>query len=154
MAEFTSLNGYMVKDATARSIAKGRNQAVAYSNYAEMIEALNAMDKDEFKTGQNIYIATVGVPDLWVYSIDPVLHNFAYASDKNVVELLESNGTIQCGFYKLAMLEGQKVDLTTYDERLNGAEERLDALEGKEKHLLASKLPSNPDTNTYYYIPE
>jgi hypothetical protein len=39
MAEFSSLNGYTVKDTTARNIAKGRNQAVAYSNYGAMVDA-------------------------------------------------------------------------------------------------------------------
>ena len=95
MAEFSSLNGYTVKDAIARNIAKGRNQAVAYSDYATMIEALNAMDNEEFKTGQNIYIGTVGVPDLWVYSIEPIQHNFAYVSDEEAVEMLKNNTTIQ-----------------------------------------------------------
>lgn len=119
MAEFTSLNGYTVKDAVARNIAKGRNQAVAYSDYATMIETLNAMENDEFKTGQNIYIGTVGVPDLWVYSIEPIKHNFTYVSDEETVELLKNNVTIQAGFYRLAMLEGQKVDLTTINERID-----------------------------------
>lgn len=122
MAEFKSFNGFTVKDETARNIAKGRNQAVAFSDYADMIEALNIMEKDQFKIGQNIYIGTVGVPDLWVYSVEPIQHNFEYVSDKNVVELLENNVTIQSGFYKLAMLEGQKVDLTTYDRRIDELE--------------------------------
>lgn len=119
MAEFTGFNGFKVKDEMARNIAKGRNQAVAYSDYATMIETLNAMNNTEFKTGQNIYIGTVGVPDLWVYSVEPIVHNFTYESDEGVVELLENNGTIQAGYYKLAMLEGQKVDLTTINERLD-----------------------------------
>lgn len=118
MAEFSSFNGHTVKDTTARNIAKGRNQAVVYSNYADMIEALNTMDKEQFIAGQNIYIGTVGVPDLWVYSVEPIQHDFEYVSDEKVVELLENNITIQCGFYKVAMLEGQKVDLTTYEKKL------------------------------------
>lgn len=112
MAEFSSLNGYTVKDTTARNIAKGRNQAVAYSNYGAMVDALNAMDNAEFRTGQNIYIGTVGVPDLWVYTVEPVRNTFSYVSDEKIVELLQNKTTIQVGYYKLAMLEGQKVDLT------------------------------------------
>lgn len=131
MAEFTSLNGYMVKDATARNIAKGRNQAVAYGSYAEMIEALNAMDRDEFRTGQNIYIGTVGVPDLWVYSIEPIQHNFTYVSDEDAVEMLKNNTTIQVGFYRLAMLEGQKVDLTTVNAQLAEHENAIAAHDTK-----------------------
>lgn len=126
MAEFSSLNGYMVKDETARNIAKGRNQALSYSDYATMIETLNAMDKEEFKVGQNIYIGTVGVPDLWVYSVEPIIHNFVYESDEVVESLLENNVTIQVGYYKLAMLEGQKIDLTTYDARLAEQKAKLE----------------------------
>ena len=118
MAEFSSFNGYTVKDAVARNIAKGRNQAVAFNDYATMIEALNKTEKDEYKTGQNIYIGIVGVPDLWVYSVENIVHNFTYTSDEDIVEMLKNNTTIQVGYYKLAMLEGQKVDLTTYDEKL------------------------------------
>ena len=118
MAEFTSLNGYQVKDTVARSIAKGRNQAVAFVDYETMIEALNDMEKDEYRAGQNIYIGVVGVPDLWVYSIENILHTFEYVSDEDMVEMLKNNTTIQVGYYKLAMLEGQKVDLTTYDQKL------------------------------------
>ena len=118
MAEFSSLNGYAVKDSVARSIAKGRNQAVAFTDYATMIETLNEFEKDEYKAGQNIYIGVVGVPDLWVYSVEDVRHTFIYESDEDIAEKLKTNTTIQAGFFKLAMLEGQKVDLTTYDQLL------------------------------------
>ena len=118
MAEFTSLNGYAVKDSVARSIAKGRNQAVAFTDYATMIEALNEYEKDEYKAGQNVYIGVVGVPDLWVYSVEDIRHTFIYESDDDIVDKLKNNTTVQVGFFKLAMLEGQKVDLTTYDQHL------------------------------------
>ena len=94
MADFSSLNGYTVKDAIARNIAKGRNQALAYADYATMVETLNAMDNEQFKVGQNIYIGTVGVPDLWVYSVEPILHDYSHVSDEATVELLKYKGTI------------------------------------------------------------
>lgn len=126
MAEFTSLNGYQVKDTVARSIAKGRNQAVAFVDYETMIETLNGLEKDEYRAGQNIYIGVVGVPDLWVYSIENIVHNFEYVSDEDMVEMLKNNTTIQVGYYKLAMLEGQKVDLTTYDQKLLEHDQKLE----------------------------
>ena len=136
MSEFTSINGYTVKDATARNIAMGRNQAVAFSDYATMIETLNAMEKDQFKTGQNIYIGTVGVPDLWVYAVEGIMHTFEYVSDEDVVEKLNANTTIQAGYFKLAMLEGQKVDLTTINEEI--AELKKSVSDGKT--LVASAI--------------
>ena len=114
MKEFKTLNGYAVKDETARNIAKGRNQAVAFDNYEAMITALNALDSTEYKVGQNIYIETVKVPDLWVSSVESILNTFTYTSDDDFVALLERNTTVQVGHYKLAMLETQKVDLTEY----------------------------------------
>ena len=64
----------------ALAIAKGRNQSLAYNNYSEMITALNGMTKDELKRGQNIYIGTVGVPDLWVYSVEDNSVNYNYVN--------------------------------------------------------------------------
>lgn len=119
MAEFSSLNGYQVKDTVARGIAKGRNQAVAFVDYATMIETLNELEKEEYKAGQNVYIGVVGVPDLWVYGVEDIRHTFTYVSDEDFVEMLKTNTTVQVGFFKLAMLEGQKVDLTTYDQHLS-----------------------------------
>lgn len=118
MSEFSSLNGYDVKDKVARSIAKGRNQAVAFGNYSTLITALNSLRNDEFRVGQNIYVVTVGVPDLWVCEIESTLHTFNYVSDEDVVKKLKDNGTIQVGYYRLATLEVQEVDLTTYDQAI------------------------------------
>ena len=147
MADFSSLNGYTVKDAIARNIAKGRNQALAYADYATMVETLNAMDNEQFKVGQNIYIGTVGVPDLWVYSVEPILHDYSHVSDEATVELLKNNGTIQVGYYKLAMLEGQKVDLTNVNaaiaENASAIAENASAISEQNKNL--SKNLTRPD---------
>lgn len=96
------------------SVAKGANQAVGYSNYQTMITALNAMDDEEFSMGQNIYIVTVDVPDLWVSSVESVKSTYNYTNDAAVISDLETYGFIQAGYYKLSMLETQKVDLTNY----------------------------------------
>lgn len=96
------------------SIAKGANQAVGYNNYSAMITALNAMDDDEYNVGQNVYIVTVNVPDLWVSSVESTSSTYTYVDDATVVNDLETNGYIQVGYYKLSMLETQKVDLTNY----------------------------------------
>lgn len=150
MSEFTSLNGYTVKDEVARNIAKGRNQAVAFESYASMIEALNGLDNDTYKTGQNIYIGTVGVPDLWVYSVESIMHTFEYTSDEDVVAMLEENTTIQCGHYQLAMLEGQKVDLT----ELNTAVSNLTTTIETDKQALASQIGASKVGTQYHKLKE
>lgn len=96
---------------TVEAIAKGRNQALAYNSYSEMITALNGMTKDELKRGQNIYIGTVGVPDLWVYGVETTNTTYTYTNDETFVNGLNNNVTVQVGYYKLAQLETQKVDV-------------------------------------------
>ena len=99
---------------TALKIAKGANQAISYENYEEMVEALNWMDDTALKKGQNIYIGTVGVPDLWIYSVGETADAYSFVDDNTFVDLLKEDGTVQVGYYYVAMLETQKVDLSEY----------------------------------------
>ena len=107
----TTVTTYTDSINTLESIVKGRNQALAYNSYSEMITALNGMTKDELKRGQNIYIGTVGVPDLWVYGVETSSVTYSYVNDLTFVQNLDTNTTVQVGYYKLAQLETQKVDL-------------------------------------------
>lgn len=104
---------------TALAIANGRNQALAYTDYSEMVTALNSMGVDELKRGQNLYIGTVGVPDLWVYSVEANNVAYTYVNDNTIVNTLDTNTTIQVGYYKLAQLETQKVDLTNIESDID-----------------------------------
>ena len=103
----------------ALAIAKGRNQSLAYNSYSEMVTALNGMSKDELKRGQNIYIGTVGVPDLWVYSVETNIVTYSYVNDETIVNSLGTDTTIQVGYYILAQLETQKVDLTNIESEID-----------------------------------
>lgn len=96
------------------SIAKGANQAVGFSNYQTLITALNALDEETYKVGQNMYVVTTEVPDLWVSSVEDTSSTYTYTTDEQVVNDLQTNGYIQAGYYRLSMLETQKVDLTNY----------------------------------------
>ena len=107
----TTVTTYTDSINTLESIVKGRNQALAYNSYSEMITALNSMSADELKRGQNIYIGTVGVPDLWVYGVETSNNSYTYVDDLTFVQNLDTNTTLQVGHYKLAQLETQKVDL-------------------------------------------
>lgn len=103
------------------SIAKGANQAVGYSNYSTMITALNALDDDVYNVGQNIYIVTLEVPDLWVSSVESTSSTYTYTTDAAFISALETNGYVQVGYYRLSMLETQKVDLTNYVKNIDYA---------------------------------
>ena len=95
-------------------IAKGANQALSYASYSAMVTAFNSLDDDEYNVGQNVYIITTEVPDLWVSSVESTSSTYTYVDDATIISALETNGYIQVGYYKLSMLETQKVDLTNY----------------------------------------
>ena len=115
----------------ALAIAKRRNQALAYNSYSEMITALDGMTKDELKRGQNIYIGTVGVPDLWVYSVETTKYTYTYTNDETFVNGLNNNVTVQVGYYKLAQLETQKVDVGGINASIEGLQSDVDTLLAK-----------------------
>lgn len=96
------------------SIALGANQAVSYASISTMVTAFNALDDDVYRVGQNIYIVTTDVPDLWVSSIESTSSTYTYTTDSAFTSALATNGYVQVGYYKLSALETQKVDLTNY----------------------------------------
>ena len=96
------------------SIAKGANQALSFSNYEAMITEFNSASVEKYKIGQNIYILTLDVPDLWVSSVEDTSVTYTYTTDAAFVSALNTNGYVQVGYYKLSALETQEVDLTDY----------------------------------------
>lgn len=96
------------------SVAKGANQALSYSNYQSMVTAFNGFNSTKYNVGQNVMIVTLEVPDLWISGIESTSSSYTYTSDSAIVTALQTNGYIKVGYYKLSMLETQKVDLTNY----------------------------------------
>lgn len=103
------------------SIAKGANQAISYGNYSTMITDFNSLDDDVYKVGQNVYIMTLEVPDLWVSSIESTSSSYTYTTDESFITALETNGYVQVGYYRLSALETQKVDLTNYQTLIDNS---------------------------------
>ena len=100
----------------ALSIASGATQAITVQDYAALVELLNNTNKFEFNVGQNIYVETLDVPDVWIkdYANDPI--EYTYTTDANLErELL--GGYLQIGYTLLSPLEGAKVDLTEYAKK-------------------------------------
>ena len=98
----------------AKSIAEGRVRATAYANYQAMVTALNAATATDFKVGDNIFIQAKNVPDLWIYSVESSSSTYTYTTDEALVTAIQSAGFVQIGYYKVAVLETEKVDLTNY----------------------------------------
>ena len=135
----SKVDGLETNVETVEAIAKGRNQALAYNSYSEMITALNSMTKDELKRGQNIYIGTVGVPDLWVYSVETTKSTYSYTNDETFVNSLNNNVTVKVGYYKLAQLETQKVDV-------GGINSSISDLQNNLNNLSATSVPVDDST--------
>ena len=79
-----------------------------------MVATINTSPSDGMRSGQNILIRTLEVPDLWVYSVESSNVPYVYTTDTAFTDTLKSDGYVQVGYYDLAALETQKVDLTDY----------------------------------------
>lgn len=99
------------------SIAKQANQAKGYASYSALITALNSASATEYNVGQSFYVQTQEVPDLWVISIESSSVPYTYTTDAAFVTATGAVGGQQVGYYKLAQLETQKVDLTNYVQK-------------------------------------
>ena len=100
----------------ALSIAKGANQSLSYGDYATLIATLNALPNTALNVGQNLYIFTVGVPDLWVAGIEEISKPYVNTTDDPLddafVKELKDNGYVQVGFYKIGQIETQEAAIT------------------------------------------
>lgn len=104
-----------------RNIAEGAGAAMSFANYATLVSDFNNAADDDYKIGQSIYINTLNVPDLWIYEVSNIQVLYYYTTDEAFIDLLKQQGYVQLGYYKVAMLETEKVDLTNY-VTLNGTQ--------------------------------
>lgn len=101
--EFTRVEG----------LIKGSSSAKTFTDYKALIAAVKQMPKTELIIGQNIYVSTKNVPDLWVYDVVDAFQEFEYTDDATIESLLV-DGTLNVGYYKFAALETLKVNLDDY----------------------------------------
>ena len=88
-------------------------QATSYASVTNMITALNSATNKAYNVGHNLYIIATAVPDFWISSIEstPVTYSGTTA---DLINSVRTNGSVQVGYYKISMLETEKVDLTNY----------------------------------------
>ena len=110
----TELSAVDTKAEEAKSIAEGRARAVAFASYSDFITALNSAANTDYKVGDNIFIQTKEVPDLWIYSVESTTSSYSYTDDTTFVDALQTTGFIQVGYYKVAPMEVGKIDLSGY----------------------------------------
>lgn len=86
--------------------------ASVYSNYEAFVDEWNDKAEEDVEVGWNIYIRTIEVPDLWVSANNETPYSkYNYTTDANFIEDLkrEAESGLQIGYYKVNMLEGEKV---------------------------------------------
>ena len=95
----------------ALSIAEGANKAIGVESYEELVNLLKRTP--DFVVGQNFYIKTLNVPDMWLYSIEDNGVEYTYVDDASIIAAT-TEAPLQIGTYKIAQLETLKTDLTNY----------------------------------------
>lgn len=88
--------------------------ARSFKNIQALVTALNGYSATEINVGSNLFIQTLDVPDFWVYSVETTNVPYTYTSDDDLISAINTNGSLQIGYYKISMLETEKVDLTDY----------------------------------------
>lgn len=102
---------------TAKSIAKGAQQADVFDTYEDLVTKLNSASAKDYVIGKNFYIkevkvGDVDIPDCWVSGLNNSAVQYAYRSETDFVNDLTRG--VQVGFYTLNQLEGSKVDLSEF----------------------------------------
>ena len=96
------------------SAVKGANKSVAFSSYSDFIADILTRDKNYYNVGQNVYIISTEVPDLWISQVMENSTAYSYTSDADITSALKLQGYFIAGYYKISALETQKVDLSSY----------------------------------------
>lgn len=104
----------------------GKSQSKTYNNYQAFVEAVNAMNNTALKVGDNVFIVTQYVPDMWVSAVNSSSATYTYTSDSAVVTALGSENGLTVGYYVFRELETEKVDLTAYQTKTDNSLETTD----------------------------
>ena len=97
-----------------KSMVQALPTAKSFTNIQAMITALNSYSNTEMNVGTSIYLQQTDVPDFWVYSKEATSVPYTYTDDSAFINAVETAGSIQVGYYKVALLETAKVNLTDY----------------------------------------
>lgn len=86
----------------AYNLAQGRAKAVSFATYNDMVAALKAASKTDYKVGDNLFIVATDVPDYWISAV-------------------LDNNTGDTGYFSISPLESQKVDLSEYQKKTDNS---------------------------------
>ena len=128
---------------TLKNMVQALPSAKSFTNIQAMITAINSYSNAEMNVGTSIFLQQMNVPDFWVYSKSETSVPYTYTDDSAFIEAVQTNGSVQVGYYKLAILETAKVDLSDYYTK----EEIADLLSSYYTKTETNNLLSNYATN-------
>lgn len=116
----TNVTSAMTIAEQALEIAQGASRGGSFEDYDEMVETLIDASSTEYKSGDVFLIATVNVPDCYVYKVYSQPSTYTYSTDEQFIEDM-ANGDAVCGYYDIRQLETAKVDLGEYQKKNDNA---------------------------------
>ena len=107
--------GYATKQELQEAVA-GKVKTFTYDDYQKFVESTNAIAKTGMGVGDNVYIKTLGVPDMWVTRVNAVSTLYTYTGDQAIINALDTTSGLTVGYFSFSKLETEKVDLTNYQQ--------------------------------------
>jgi hypothetical protein len=102
-----------------RQMALGASRGTSFTNIQALVTALNAASVDAYRVGDNLYIDTLEVSDLWIAAVDSTNVPYTYTSDNDFGTAVAA-GRVQIGYFFVSRLEGGKVNIDLATQSVNG----------------------------------
>lgn len=107
---------YATKNELSEGLA-GRATTKTYANYQAFVAAIGALQKSGLKVGDNIYIKTLNVPDMWVTAVNETSTAYTYTNDQAIINALDTTSGLTVGYFSFSKLETEKVNLSAYQTK-------------------------------------
>lgn len=102
-----------------RQMALGASRATSFTNIQTLVTALNTASVEAYRVGDNLYIDTINVADLWIAAVGSDNVPYSYTSDDDF-DTAVSAGRVQIGYYFVSRLESGKVNIDLATRTSNG----------------------------------
>lgn len=95
----------------------GKSRSIAFANYQAFVTAVNGYGNTTLKVSDNVFVKTLGVPDMWVTAVNSEKATYTYTNDQAIVNALNTTNGLTVGYYTFSLLETEKIDLTSYQQK-------------------------------------
>ena len=95
----------------------GKSRSIAFADYQAFVTAVNDYGNTTLKVSDNVFVKTLGVPDMWVTAVNSEKAAYTYTNDQAIVNALNTTNGLTVGYYTFSLLETEKIDLTNYQTK-------------------------------------